>query len=40
MSPDEMETRLNRMLARAAEDQRDTEHLFRDIPGVGDAGAQ
>lgn len=40
MSPDQMETRLNRMLERAAEDQRDTEHLYRDIPGVDDEGVQ
>lgn len=40
MSPDEMETRLNRMLERAAEDQRDTEPVYRDIPGNDDGGIQ
>ena len=40
MSPDEMKTLLNRMLERAAEDQRDTEHLYRGIPGADDEGAQ
>jgi hypothetical protein len=40
MSPDEMETRLNRMLERAAEDQRNTEHLYRGIPGADDEDAE
>lgn len=40
MSQDEMKTLLNRMLERAAADQRDTEHLYRGIPGADDEGAQ
>lgn len=40
MSPDVMESRLNRMLERAAEDQRNTEHLYRGIPGAEDEGTE
>jgi hypothetical protein len=40
MSLDEMETRLNRMLESAADDQRNTEHLYRGIPGAEDEGTQ
>lgn len=40
MSPDEMETLINRMLEKAAEDQRNTEHLYRGIPGADDESTQ
>lgn len=36
MSPDEMEARLNRMLEKAAEDQRATDHLYRAVPAPTD----
>lgn len=36
MSPNEMERLLGRMLEKAAEDQRETEHLYRGIPGADD----
>lgn len=36
MSPDEMDGILDRMLRKAADDQRETEHLYRGIPGADD----
>ena len=36
MSPDEMERLLGRMLEKAAEEQRETEYLYRGIPGADD----
>lgn len=39
MSSVEMETLLDRLLAKAAEDQRNTEHLYRGIPGADDEAA-
>ncbi|WP_147381599.1 effector-associated constant component EACC1 [Nocardioides immobilis] len=36
LDPDEMERQLDRLLERAADDQRRTEHLYRGIPGAED----